>query len=55
MYSIYLDIRDYIINRLICFLLNHCDLHTSTIRQVIKKTSYGELEAFNNDRIVKSA
>lgn len=55
MYSIYLNIRDRIINHLICFLLNHCDLHTSTIRQVIKKTSYEELKVLNNDRIVKSA
>lgn len=50
MYSIYLDIRDRIINCLICFLLNHCGLYTSTIRRVIKKTSYEELKVLNNER-----
>lgn len=50
MYEIYLDIRDRVVNRLICFLLSHCALYTSTIRQVVKKTCYGELEILNNER-----
>ena len=50
MYEFYLDIRDHVINHLICFLLNHCALYTSTIRQVVKQTSYGELEILNTER-----
>lgn len=50
MYEIYLDIRDTIVNRLICFLLKHCDLHAGTIRAFVEKIDYSELAIMNEER-----
>ena len=50
MYEIYLDARDNIANRLICFLLRHCGLHAGTIRAFVGKTDYSELAIMNDER-----
>lgn len=43
MYTAFLDFRDEICNKIICYLLRHCNLHSRTCRAFVDKVSIQEL------------